>query len=470
MAEDDTPAASTPSPSLGALLAEGARSALLLPVRWTRVRATPARVAGLTVLSIALAVVLERLLVEGPAVFWWQTLAGDWWWTAALVWLCWAVTAGREPGSEPGTASLYTLLLAQSLPVVAVAGSVQVALARFDAHGSGQTATAAGFAVVAWLCLAQVVVLWRAVQGRRPALALVLPAIALLAATLVLAPRSYFWYPDRSQEVAEEQGPPPPTQEVVEAQPALLEQQLAALAPQRPGVVDLYAITYAPYADEDVFMRESAMVASVVEQRYDAAGRVQQLVNNGASSERLPWATPLNLRRAIERAAARMDRDEDLLFVHLTSHGAGDGRLVPGDWPPLALPPVTPAELRGWLDEAGVRWRVLSVSACYSGSWIAPLAEPGTLVVTASDTDHTSYGCGRASELTYFGRAMYDEQLRSQTRSFEKAHAAARPLIEQREREAGKSDGYSNPQIAVGDAIRERLLRLEARLDPAVSR
>ena len=60
---------------------------------------------------------------------------------------------------------------------------------------------------------------------------------------------------------------------------------------------------------------------------------------------------------------------------------------------------------------------------------------------------------------------MYDEQLRTQTLSFEKALAAARPVIEQREREAGKQDGYSNPQIAVGDAIRERLRQLEARLE-----
>ena len=71
------------------------------------------------------------------------------------------------------------------------------------------------------------------------------------------------------------------------------------------------------------------------------------------------------------------------------------------------------------------------------------------------------YGCGRGSELTYFGRAMYDEQLRSSW-SFETAHARARTVIEQREREAGKSDGYSNPQIRVGDAIRTKLAALEA--------
>jgi hypothetical protein len=94
------------------------------------------------------------------------------------------------------------------------------------------------------------------------------------------------------------------------------------------------------------------------------------------------------------------------------------------------------------------------------------LAEPGTLMMTASDAEHTSYGCGRNSELTFFGRAMYGEQLRT-TRSFEAAHAAARKVIDQREKEAGKTDGYSNPQIAMGEAIRPVLAALAARLDAA---
>ena len=80
--------------------------------------------------------------------------------------------------------------------------------------------------------------------------------------------------------------------------------------------------------------------------------------------------------------------------------------------------------------------------------------------MTAADAEHTSYGCGRRSELTYFGRAMFDEELR-RTWSFEQAHAQARTVIERREQEAGKDDGYSNPLIHVGTAIRPVLERLE---------
>jgi hypothetical protein len=116
------------------------------------------------------------------------------------------------------------------------------------------------------------------------------------------------------------------------------------------------------------------------------------------------------------------------------------------------------------LDEAGVRHRVIAISACYSGGWVGPLESDSTLVMTAADKDHTSYGCGKRSELTFFGRALFDEQLRN-TRSFEQAFAAAVPVIRQREEDARKADGFSNPQISVGAKIRPVLDELAQRLD-----
>jgi hypothetical protein len=119
---------------------------------------------------------------------------------------------------------------------------------------------------------------------------------------------------------------------------------------------------------------------------------------------------------------------------------------------------------------------VVAVSACFSGGWVDALADSHTLVMTAADATHTSYGCGRLSELTFFGRALFDEQLR-RSHSFEQAFAAAVPIIRQREIDAGKPDGFSNPQIRMGEAVAPVLRALAARLDatqlsppPAVSR
>jgi hypothetical protein len=158
-----------------------------------------------------------------------------------------------------------------------------------------------------------------------------------------------------------------------------------------------------------------------------------------------------------------MDPEEDVLAIYMTSHGAQDFQLASRHWP-LQVPPLTPAELRKALDDAGVHHRVVVVSACYSGGWVEPLAEPGTLVMTAADATHTSYGCGARSELTFFGRALFDEQLR-QTRSFREAFEQSVPVIKKREEEAGKPDGFSNPQLRMGERIAPVLDALAARLD-----
>src|SRR4051812_35189234 len=125
---------------------------------------------------------------------------------------------------------------------------------------------------------------------------------------------------------------------------------------------------------------------------------------------------------------------------------------------------VSPGELRQALDNAGIVNRVIVISACYAGGWLGPIADGHTLVMTAADATHTSYGCGSRSQLTFFGRAVFDEQLRK-THSLEDAFNAAVPVIRRREEEAGKDDGFSNPQMLVGEKIRPVLKALQARLD-----
>jgi hypothetical protein len=203
-------------------------------------------------------------------------------------------------------------------------------------------------------------------------------------------------------------------------------------------------------------------VAELLAERFDARGRVVHLANHPLTARTHPWATPANLERAVEALAARMDRENDVLVVYLTSHGARNFKLAAANGP-LQVDPLSPGELRRALDNAGIRNRVIAVSACYSGGWVAPLTSDTTLMMTAADAHHTSYGCGRRSELTFFGRALFDEQLRT-THSFEQAFAAAVPVIRRREIEAGKDDGFSNPQISVGEKIRPVLRELEQRL------
>lgn len=447
----------------------GVGTALFRPARWQGLAAGPLAVAALVLVAVCLAVGLDRLNAGADASFHWRAVGSGWLPTVLLAWACFLARPDAaydpRPAAAPGAAHLLCAMLAQSQVVILAVTVFYLGLNHaglLDEASLGVTgAWALWLAPAVWATAAHVLLLWRG--GIRRLSARLAGALVTVLATLAYfwLPPAQFWrsapsdYGNRAELVL--------TQEMMEAQPQLLTMRLNEIAPQRPGVVDLYALTFAPYADEDVFRNESAMVSEVMARRFDAQGRTLQLVNHVDTTEDWPWATPLNLRRAIRHVATLMDPEEDILFLHLTSHGARDGELAAEFWP-MTMGSVTPQDLKAWLDEAGIRYRVLSISACYSGSWIPLLTDEHTLVMTAADADHTSYGCGRGSELTFFGRALYHEQLRAHTLSFEQAHATARDVIKQREEEAGKDDGYSNPQIAMGASIRPRLEQLHQRL------
>lgn len=464
----------TKPPLLTSLLlwcGEGIRTAFFMRPRWEALGTDAAVIAGLVILDILFVLVFERLYIAGAARFSWQAIASGWLSVAIAAWASYLMrsteTEKTRASTAPDAAYLFAMILAQSVTLTVVMGMVFTILIRTDIYPDKLPEPWGIWFLwllpAIWMVAAELLLLWRG--GSRRRIEMTFAALAVCGALVV----SYsieskkFWYPKADKEEAARLKYPKLTQRLMEVQPEILKKQLAGLKPQRRGVIDLYGITFAPYAQEDVFRRESDMVAHVMARRYDAEGRILQLVNHVDTTEKFPWATQLNMQRAIQRVAQVMDKDEDVLFIHMTSHGAADGELAASFWP-MTVEPVRPSELQKWLDEAGVRFRVISVSACYSGSWIAPLANENTLVMTAADADHTSYGCGRKSELTFFGRAMYDEQLRNVTLSFEDAYKTARKVIEQRETEAGKSDGYSNPQLRAGAKIRERLAALQTRL------
>ena len=452
-------------------LHEGVRTLVFRLPRWERLPAGPALLAALAVLQTCLHVGATRLQVDGVAVFHWRSVLAGWASFVLVAWACYVLRPAPAdpdtPKAAPGAAHLIAIFMVQSMCLTTLSLLAFIGLER-----TGWLANAATWlqwmpwaVTLGWSALAILVVMLRTGE-RHPArrvVAVCAYATSLLLSTYIV-PAPGFWSEAKAAQPATEEDPAPVfTQESAEGQAPLLARRLAALKPQRPGVQDMYTLTFAPYEGEEVFRRESRMVSEVMARRFDAAGRGLQLINHADEVDTSPWATPLNMRRALAGLARTMDLNEDVLFIHLTSHGADDGELAANFWP-LDVAPITPAELRRWLDEAGIKHRVISISACFAGNWVAPLASEDTLVMTASDADHTSYGCGKKSDLTFFGRAMYDEQLRKQTLSFEKAHAAARLIIDKREKEAGKDDGYSNPQIKVGSRIRSYLEQLQKRL------
>ena len=142
-----------------------------------------------------------------------------------------------------------------------------------------------------------------------------------------------------------------------------------------------------------------------------------------------------------------MDPEEDVLVLALTSHGTPRGvAVLAGRRSGL----ISPRKLRDMLDASGARYRVVIISACYSGVFARVLANPSTLVITAAATDRPSFGCEDGATWTYFGDAFYNQALRRDAR-LDAAFGEAKRLVTERERREGFEP--SEPQIAGGSLV-----------------
>jgi hypothetical protein len=236
-------------------------------------------------------------------------------------------------------------------------------------------------------------------------------------------------------------------------QPRLLEGALAGLKASRAGQPQLFFVSFAGWGPQAVFKREALAVRQLFDARFGTEGRSLVLINHASTLDQVPLASSDNLAKALQHIGGLMRKNDDVLFLFLTSHGRKDVFAVerPGGLPPDDL---TPASLKGILDRSGIKNRVIVLSACHSGSFIPALADDSTLVITAAHADRTSFGCEDQREWTYFGDAFFNRALR-QERSFERAFNRAKRTIARWEAEQ-KLD-QSLPQIAGGEAIRARL-------------
>ncbi|SJN16692.1 C13 family peptidase [Psychrobacter sp. JB385] len=239
-------------------------------------------------------------------------------------------------------------------------------------------------------------------------------------------------------------------------QPRLLQQALNSIDAGVLGRTDWYFMGVAGFSEQDVFRSEINKVRELFDVRFGTSGHSLALINNTYSWLDEPIATKTSILRGLKKIGQQMNADEDVLFLTLSSHGNQD--IIQLANPPLVMENLDAAWLREALDDSGIRWRVIVVSACYSGSFIDELASPTTVVITASAADRPSFGCTNTAEMTYFGQAFFAESLRSNT-SFEAAFKDARVRVHEREEVMGFEP--SEPQMAVGSLMETALPAFE---------
>ena len=232
---------------------------------------------------------------------------------------------------------------------------------------------------------------------------------------------------------------------------------ITRFAPRVPGRMNVFFVGFAGYGEQRVFRKEAQLALRVFGERFGSFDRSIELVNDIHDRTSYPLATYENLRYAVELIGRRMEPREDVLVLVLTSHGSPDagiaitnGALVDDD--------LSPRDVRKVLDDARVRWRIIVASACYAGIFVRPLATDTSVIMTAADARHSSFGCADDRDLTYFGEALFADAM-PRACSLQDAFAAARRII--RRRESAEGEIHSNPQIFVGARMRAKLAALE---------
>ena len=236
-----------------------------------------------------------------------------------------------------------------------------------------------------------------------------------------------------------------------------LSEAINGLKPQTPGTIDAYILVVGLDADP-VFQRESAEAAKVLSRRYNAQGRTILLASG--SAEKIPQGSPANINLVMAAMAAKMDLDEDVLILYTTSHGAPKIGIVYKDGNE-SLGMIAPRRLGKMLSDAGIKRRLVMISACYSGTFIPHVASNETIIITAASAVQPSFGCSPGNDWTFFGDALINNGLRT-TKALRTIATEMTGLIGKWEQEFNLEP--SDPQVSIGADSGNWLESLESRI------
>ncbi len=240
-------------------------------------------------------------------------------------------------------------------------------------------------------------------------------------------------------------------------QDELIDDAIAAVTRPDDLPAAAFFVGFAGMGEERVFAGEIDLAAQVIAAKYGTSTRSVRLINDRRDLTTYPFASPTALRHALAGLAQRMNLQQDVLFLALSSHGSEDGELSVSHGG-IPLNNLAVEDLAHALRESGIKWRVIVVSACYSGRFIEPLRDDHTIIITAAAADRASFGCSDDRDLTYFGEAFYRDSLPAAP-DLRTAFQRTKVLIAQRE--AAEDKEPSNPQAHFGTAIERHLRKLE---------
>jgi len=234
------------------------------------------------------------------------------------------------------------------------------------------------------------------------------------------------------------------TKESAERQRGLIDAQVARFPKEPVSGGRVYFLGFAGVGEERVFAEEIKLAAKRVGEKYGSSMRSVLLLNDRRDLATQPLASTSSLRYSLLEIARVMNRSEDVLFLALSSHGSRDSTIAVSNTG-MAEQGLSARTLAELLEESGIKWRVIVVSACFSGAFVKPLSDDHTIVITAASKNRSSFGCSDQRDLTYFGEAFYRDALPNSP-DLRMAFETARKEIRRREKDEeftpSKPQGY----------------------------
>ncbi len=295
----------------------------------------------------------------------------------------------------------------------------------------------------------------RALSGRRqPRAATAIIAIALLFvatnSTLFVYPT--LWLEPNTDTLAARAEK---TEDLLISQGPRIEAEVGRVVAAHPAV---YFVGFAGVGRQKVFAEEIELAAQRIADRYSAAQRRVLLLNDRRDVDSHPLATVAGLQLALKTVAAKMDVEQDVLFLSLSSHGDDEPSLSVSN-AGMDLRDLSGSDLAAALQASGIKWKVIVISACHAGAFIDALRDDNTVILTAAAADRTSFGCSDDRDLTYFGEAFYRDALPRSATLREAFSQAAADIASREKREGVRA---SHPQAFFGPAMEKKLAEIDS--------
>jgi hypothetical protein len=438
--------------ALGRNLAAGLRLAFFLPVERVAFRISATQFVLVVVVSAAIDIDADWIRAAHEARFSILGLHGELF-ALGLLALTSAVLAVLRRDPE--------LYLALPIVVLAAFPAIQVVhvlpdLPQANPAVSAQARQILDYAVFAWMLLLAMRAVYVSTDPARPhRRAWAVGGGVLLIAPIwfapLLGPLEPWW---QEIDATATDAISPASEAVLAAQEFMMDRALDSFEDERPGVIDLYFVGFAPDARRPGFVTDVDAAQRTMDERWNTNGRSVVLVNSPVTVAERPFASITHLRKVLLEIGDVIDADDDIVMIYLTG-SAGDDHTLTAVNPPLELVALSPQGLRQLLDAAGIRWRIIVVSTCFAGAWIDALEDDETAVIASSAADGRASDCSGGLRPTPFGDAFFANAMRKNDDIVGAFEAARRQLLDRH--------SAAEPVMSIGPAMAEHLKALRQR-------